>query len=163
MPGPWPGLRLAIVTDEELIGMLAVTARIACRRMTSGHLDALSGNVARAESVPARPYWDQKAVAHAEVIGMLGAVTGDPVLKRLAGLAVGWIYDLAAAAGPGADGIILGSRRRLLYHLRAGDAEAAGQELETHLRALTFMARLARAGTQKGAPRSAPNAPRSAA
>jgi hypothetical protein len=163
MPARWTGPRLAIVTDEEFIGMLAVTARVACRRVTCGQLDALSGSVAQAESVPAKPYWDRKAVAHAEVIGMLGAVTGDPVLRRLAGLAAGWVYDLAAAAGPGADGIILGSRRRLLYHLRAGDAEAAGRELETHLRALSFMARLSRAGRRKAAARRAPSAPRSAA
>jgi GntR family transcriptional regulator, transcriptional repressor for pyruvate dehydrogenase complex len=141
------------VTDEELIGMLAVTARTACRRMTPGHLTALSGNVAQAESVPAKPYWDRKAVAHAEMIEMLGAVTGDPVLGRVAGLAAAWTYDLAVAAGPGADGIILGSRRRLLRHLRAGDAEAAGQEMETHLRVLSFMERISRGGGRKASAR----------
>jgi GntR family transcriptional regulator, transcriptional repressor for pyruvate dehydrogenase complex len=157
---------LASVTSEGLIEMLAVTARTACRRMTSCQLAALSGSVAQAESLPAKPCWDRKAVAHAEVIGMLGDVTGDPVLIRLAGLAVGWTYDLAVAAGPGADGIILGSRRRLLDHLRAGDAEAAGQEIENHLRVLSFMERLSRGGSGRGgktAPGRAPRAPRSAA
>jgi DNA-binding GntR family transcriptional regulator len=154
------------VTDEELIGMLAVTAGMACRRMTPGDLAALSDSVAQAESVPARPYWDRRAAAHAEVIGMLGALTADPVLGRLASLAAGWAYDLAIAAGPGADGIILGSRRRLLRHLRAGDAEAAGRELEAHLRVLRFMGRLSRGGrggTGKAGPGRQPRAPRSAA
>lgn len=143
------------MTDEELIGMLAVTARTACRLMTPGHLAALSGTVAQAEAVPARPYWDRRAVAHAEAIELLGAVTGDPVLGRVAGLAAAWTYDLAVAAGPGADGIILGSRRRLLRHLRAGDAEAAGQEVEAHLRALRFMGRISRGGGRKAAARLA--------
>jgi DNA-binding FadR family transcriptional regulator len=137
------------VTDEDLIAMLAVTARTACRRMTTCQLVAFTGSVAQAESMPAKPYWERKAVAHAEAIGMLGDMTGDPVLTRLAVLAAGWTYDLAVAAGPAADGIILNSRRRLLGHLQAGDAEAAGQEMEKHLRVLHFMERLARGGRGK--------------
>jgi DNA-binding GntR family transcriptional regulator len=148
------------VTDEELIGILAVTARLACRRMTPGHLAALSGSVAQAELVSARPHWDRKAVAHAEAIEMLGAATGDPVLRRVAGLAAAWTYDLAVAAGPGADGIIRGSRRRLLGHLRSGDAEAAGREMEHHLRVLSFMERLSRGGTGKAGPGRLRRAPR---
>jgi DNA-binding GntR family transcriptional regulator len=148
--------RLANVTEEDLIAMLAVTARTACQRMTPGQLADFSGSVTQAESLPAKPYWDRKAVAHAEAIGMLGDATGDPVLMRLAGLAVGWTYDLAVAAGPGADGIIRGSRRRLIGHLRAGDAEAAGQEMERHLRMLSLMERLSRGGSGQASPRLAP-------
>jgi hypothetical protein len=44
-------------------------------------------------------------------------MTGDPALIWLVGLAAGWTYDLAVAAGPAADGIILASRRRLLRPL----------------------------------------------
>jgi GntR family transcriptional repressor for pyruvate dehydrogenase complex len=142
------------VTDEELIAMLAVTVQLACRRMTPSQLAALSDSVAQAESVPAKPWWDRKAVAHAEMIGMLGDVTGDAALIRLAGLAAAWTYDLAVAAGPVADRIILASRRRLLCHLRAGDADAAAREIEDHLRVLSFMERLSRgAGTRRGGAR----------
>jgi DNA-binding GntR family transcriptional regulator len=141
------------VTNEQLIGMLAVTTRAACNRMTAYHLAVLTDGVAQAESLPAKPYWDRKAVAHAAVIGMLGDATGDPVLVWLSGLAAGWTYDLAVTAGPAADGIILGSRRRLLAHLRAGDAEAAAQEIEKHLRVLSMMERLARG--RNSAPRTA--------
>lgn len=142
---------LACVTNEQLIGMVAVTTQTACHQMTSCHLKALSDGVAQAESLPAKPHWDRKAVAHAAVIGMLGDATGDPVLVRLAGLAAGWTYDLAVAAGPAADGIILGSRHRLLGYLRAGDAEAAAQEIEKHLRVLSMMERLSRGGSEKQA------------
>lgn len=151
------------MTDEQLIGMLAVTTQLACHRMTPGHLAALSDGVASAESLSARPHWDRKAVAHAAVIGMLGDATEDPVLIKVAGLAAGLTYSLAATAGPAADRIILGSRQRLLGHLRAGDAEAAGQEIEKHLRVLTTMERLFRAGSGPVRPRRAPAARPSAA
>jgi GntR family transcriptional regulator, transcriptional repressor for pyruvate dehydrogenase complex len=144
------------VTDEDLIAMLAVATRIACRCMTDAQLTALSSYVAQAAAMPAKPYWDRKAVAHAEAIGLLGDMTGDPVLTRLADLAVGWTYDLAVAAGPAADGIILNSRRRLLGHLAAGDADSAGQEIEKHLRVLRVMERLSRGGRggRQGSPAS---------
>lgn len=154
---------LAGVTDEQLIGMLAVATQTACRYMTSCHLAALTDSVTQAESLPAKPHWDRKAVAHAAVIGMLGDATGDPVLMRLAGLAAGWAYDLAVAAGPAADGIIAGSHRRLLGHLRSGDGEAAAQEIEKHLRVLSMMERLSRGGQAKTAARRSPGTRCSAA
>jgi DNA-binding GntR family transcriptional regulator len=151
------------VTDEQLIGMLAVTTQLACRRMTPCHLAALADGVAGAESLPARPHWDRKAAAYAAVIGMLGDATQDPVLIKLAGLAAGLAYSLAATAGPTADGIIRGFCRRLLGHLRAGDAEAAGQEIEQHLRVLGTMERLFRPGSGPPSPRRAPATRHSAA
>jgi DNA-binding FadR family transcriptional regulator len=45
--------------------------------------------------------------------------------------------------GPAVNGMIVSSRRRLLAHLRAGDADAAEQEMETHLRVPHYMWRLA--------------------
>jgi DNA-binding FadR family transcriptional regulator len=51
--------------------------------------------------------------------------------------------------GPVADGIVLGSRRRLLELIRAGDAEGAAAEMEQHLRRLHFMWRLSR-GSEPG-------------
>jgi hypothetical protein len=149
------------VSDEELIGLLAVTAEVACRRMTPGHLDALAVSVAQAESLPAKPDWDRKAVAHAEAIGLLGEATGDPVLIRVTGQAIGWTHYLAVRVGPVADGIILNSRRRLLRHLRAGDPAAAAHEMEAHLRTLRIMERLSRGGRHgRPPPRPAPAAPR---
>jgi hypothetical protein len=45
---------------------------------------------------------------------------------------------------PAADGMIASSRRRLLAHLSAGQADGAALEMEAHLRVLHFMWRLAR-------------------
>ena len=87
--------------------------------------------------------WDRKAAAHAELFNLLGDATGDPVLARLAGVAVGWTHNLAVSVGPVADGIILNSRRRLLDCLSAGDADGAAHEMERHLSGLCFMSRVA--------------------
>lgn len=131
------------MTDEGLISLQAMTARIACNRMTAQHLEALSASVEQAACLSARLHWERKAAAHAEIFGLLGDATGDPVLARLAGSAGGWVQDVAVAVGPAADGMILSSRRRLLRCLRTQDADGAGRETEHHLRGLRYMWRLA--------------------
>jgi DNA-binding GntR family transcriptional regulator len=133
------------MTDEDLIVMLTAAVETACRRITMAHLAALSASVDQAASIPAKSCWERKALAHAETIGMLGEITGDAALMRVAGHAASLTYDLVIAVGPAAGWIVLNSRRRLLGHLRAGDADAAGQEIERHLRGLLFMGRLCRA------------------
>ncbi len=89
---------------------------------------------------------------HAEIFNLLGDATGDPVLARVAGLAVGWTHDLAVRVGPVADSIILNSRRRLLDFLSAGDADGAAREMERHLSGLCFMGGRPRAARNRGQP-----------
>jgi GntR family transcriptional regulator, transcriptional repressor for pyruvate dehydrogenase complex len=131
------------MTDEVLILMQAAIVRAACERMESAHLKALSDSVQQAACLPGRFAWDRKAAVHAEIFNLLGDATGDPVLTRLAGLAVGWTHNLALTVGPVADSIILNSRRRLLDCLSAGDADGAAREMERHLSGLRFMGQLA--------------------
>jgi DNA-binding FadR family transcriptional regulator len=131
------------MTDEVLILMQGTIVRAACERMESAHLKALSDSVQQAACLPVRFAWDRKAAVHAEIFNLLGDATGDPVLARVAGLAVGWTHDLALTVGPVADSIILNSRRRLLRCLSARDADGAGLEMERHLSGLCFMGRVA--------------------
>jgi DNA-binding FadR family transcriptional regulator len=131
------------VTDEVLILMQGTIVRAACQRMESAHLTALSASVQQAACLPSRLEWDRKAAAHAEIFNLLGDATGDPVLARVAGVAVGWTHDLALTVGPVSDTIILNSRRRLLGWLSDGDADGAGREMERHLSGLCFMGRVA--------------------
>jgi hypothetical protein len=49
------------------------------------------------------------------------------------------IRDLMLAVGPGANGMITSSRRRLIDQLRTGDADGAALEMENHLRTLHYM------------------------
>jgi hypothetical protein len=128
---------------EELIRALAAATHIACQQMTAPTLEVLSGSVDRASSLPTRPGWEHKAAAHAEIFALLGNIAGNRAAAMPAGGA-GAIRELLRAVGPAANGMIIGSRRRLLGHLRARNADAAEWEVETHLGTLCFMWRLAR-------------------
>jgi DNA-binding GntR family transcriptional regulator len=131
------------MTEDALISLLSVATRIACQRMTAQHLNALHASVEQASCLSARYDWDRKATAHAELFNMLGDSTGDFLLARLVSSTAGRLYDLVMTVGPAADGIILGSRRRLLRQLGARDADGAAREMEHHLRGLHYMGRLA--------------------
>ncbi len=128
---------------EELIRDLAAATHIACQQMTTPTLEMLSGSVNRASSLPTRPGWEHKAAAHAEIFGLLGELAGNPASGTPRGGADA-IRDLLRVVGPASNGMIIGSRRRLLVHLRARNADAAEQEMEAHLGTLCFMWRLAR-------------------
>ena len=130
------------MTEDTLISLQAAATRIACKRMTAQHLDALQASVEQTCCLSARDDWARKATAHAELFNMLGDSTGDPVLVLLVSSATGWLHNLVITVGPRADGIIMSSRRRLLRQLRAGDPDGAAREIEHHLRGLQYMGRL---------------------
>jgi DNA-binding FadR family transcriptional regulator len=125
----------------DLIEAQAMAARVACEQMTGPALQAMRDSVQLASSLPAKPRWEHKATAHAEIFRLLADAAG--TLHALTGEA-GLVRDLMLTVGPGADGLITNSRRRLLACLHAGDADGAAAEMEDHLRVLHFMARLAR-------------------
>jgi hypothetical protein len=128
--------------DKGLIQIQATATRAACLRMTAQHLKALHDSVEQASRLPARPQWDSKAAAHAEIFTRLADVADDPAASGVPG--AGFMYDLILAVGPAADGMIASSRRRLLAHLRAAHADEAALEMEKHLTGLHYMWRLTR-------------------
>jgi DNA-binding GntR family transcriptional regulator len=128
---------------EELIQLLATATRITCARMTGPHRAALQASLDQACAVPAGLCWERKAAAHAEFLNALADTADDPQVARVLTHSAGLAYDLLIAAGRAADGIVINSRRRMLAHLRAGDADEAAYEMEKHLRVLLFMGRLA--------------------
>jgi DNA-binding FadR family transcriptional regulator len=137
--------------DDELIKWCTMATRAACVRMTAPHLKALQDSVGQACCLPARFAWDRKATAHAEIFNLLADVVADhQVPARLLGHCVGALQDLLVTVGPAADGIIIGSRRRLLALLQTGDADGAAAEMEQHLRGLRFMWRLSRGSAPRG-------------
>jgi DNA-binding FadR family transcriptional regulator len=134
--------------DEGLIQVQALATRIACQQMTARHLKAVRDSVEQAFCLPARPQWDLKAAAHAEIFHLLADVADDPVVAAILSGGTGLMHDLMTAVGPAADGMIATSRRRLLAHLRAGDADEAALEMEKHLRDLYYMWRLTRCSSR---------------
>ena len=135
--------------ELNLIRVQAMAARVACEQMTEAALRALRDSVDRASCLPARPGWERKAAAHAEIFGLLADVAGDRAAGQSSGLAAA-MRDLMLTVGPAADGMIASSRRRLLAHLSARQADGAALEMEAHLRVLHYMWRLA-AGMNRGA------------
>ena len=129
--------------DEGLIQGLAAATRIACLRMNATRLKALHDSVDQASCLPARPAWERKAAAHAEIFDLLAEVSDDPVADRVLIGAARCMQGLMLSVGTAADGMIVSSRQRLLGCLRARDADGAALEMEDHLRGLHFMWRLA--------------------
>lgn len=127
---------------NELIETQVIAIRIACGQMTTPHLKALRDSVEQACRVPAAFPWDRKAAAHAEIFNVLADGVNDPLMASVLSSGVGLTYDLTVAAGRGVAGMIAGSRRRLLGHLLAGDAEAAALEMEQHFRTLHYLWRV---------------------
>lgn len=128
---------------RELIDAEATAVRIACGRMTAPHLKEVRDSVDRACRVPAALGWDTKARAHAEIFTVLAAGVNDPVVAPVLSMGARLACHLMMTAGRGTDGITAASRRRLLAHLLAGDADAAALEMERHLSTLHLASRLA--------------------
>jgi DNA-binding GntR family transcriptional regulator len=129
--------------EEVMIRAQAMAARTACERMTALHLRTLHDSVQRACCLVGRTEWHRKAAAHAEFLGLLAEMAADPVLAPVQRGAAGYVREVMQVVGRAADGMIVSSRRRLLAHLSARDGEAAAMEMESHLRGLLFMWRLA--------------------
>ena len=129
--------------DEQIIQLYARVTRTACMRMTPQHVAALQSSLDQSCCLSARHQWDRKATAHAEMFNLLADAAAEALPSSLLSSATGRVHDLMITVGPGADGIILNARRRLLALIRVGDAEGAAEEIELHLRVLSFMGRLA--------------------
>jgi DNA-binding FadR family transcriptional regulator len=127
---------------NESIETQVIAIRIACGQLTSQQLKALQDSVERACRVPDALPWDRQAAAHAEMFNVLAGAVNDPLAASVLSSGVGLAYDLTVAAGRGVAGMVIGSRRRLLRHLLAGDAEAAALEMEQHFRILHYLWRV---------------------
>ena len=126
---------------EELIQVQGAAACIACARVTARHLAVMQDCVQDAAGLPAWTGWDRRAAAHGQVLTLLAAAAGDSVVTAVLSTGAEHLRDLAIGAGPEAAGMIASSHRRLLAHIRIGDARAAAAETEGLFRALHVMRR----------------------
>ena len=137
--------------DEGLIRAQAMAVRAACAWLPAQRVSDLCEHIDRASSGWASSPWERRAAAHAHNFVLLADVSGDPVLSPVLRGAADLMRELLLAVGPGANGMIISSRRRLLDQLHAGDADGAALEIEHNLNTLHFMWRLARSGRQSAA------------
>lgn len=131
-----------VMTKAGLMLIQSAVVRAACAERTERDLVCLQESSEQACGLPARVAWERKAAAHAEFHNLLADATGNPVLAILVRSMTETLRDIMVMAGPAAEDIIIGSRRRLLRHLRARDAENAAAEMEDHLARLEDMRRL---------------------
>ena len=143
---PRPATREQLA-DEVLIELLAGAVRHICGQLTAAQLREMRHSVEQACVVPRHIDWDRRAMAHAEIFGLLADAAGHQALARMLGSGVGFAHHLMVTAGPAAGMMTANSRQRLLAFLSAADPEGAAQEMERHLRVLRFMGSLAKAGT----------------
>ena len=132
------------MTRSALTLVLSTFARMACAQRTAHHLRALRDSIDQACALPPGEAWEGKAAAHAQFHCLLADATGAPGFALLARFISGSLQDLIVQAGPSAEDLIIASRRRLLGHLQAHDADAAAREMEDHV------AQLSRTGDRRG-------------
>jgi DNA-binding FadR family transcriptional regulator len=134
----WPGGKMR----EEHIQLLATATEIACTAITNEQLAALQDSLNQACDIPARLQWDRKVAAHAEFFNVLADASDDPRAAKVLNHSTLFAHNLMIEVGRSADLIVINSRKRMLAHIRAGDANDASAEMEKHIRILKFMRRL---------------------
>jgi DNA-binding GntR family transcriptional regulator len=134
----------AAPTDDAAIRVLALAVRDVCGRLTAAQLEQLRRSAQGACLMPRHVGWDRRAAAHAEIFALLADAADHQVLARMLDVGVGFTHHLMIAAGPVAGLVAAHSSERLVALLSVGDAEAAADEMEGHLKVLRFLGRLAR-------------------
>lgn len=120
------------VTEVRLLLSVAV-ARLACERCTDEEIDALAENVAQAEQAAQREDIEARSRINFEFNRMLARMTRNPLLVALSDAVMDVIGNLVAEIGLSPDQTVMPMRHRLLTHLRRRDADAAAQEMQSHL------------------------------
>ena len=132
------------MTRSGLMLVQSTFARVACEQRTPQDLQALLASVDLACALPADAAWDRKAAAHAEFHRLLAEAAGASGYALLASSVGGTLQELITLAGPAAEDLIIASRRRMLGHLAAHDADGAAREMEDHLARLFRQVLIAR-------------------
>lgn len=134
-------INLGSISMDELtearILILEFVVHRACLRATESDFDVLKENIDRTEALSGSDMSDERMDATAEFYKLLAKSTGN----RLVSIIVDSMTDIlrsfvrTGTGGKKLEGLIE-SRRRLLRHLRARDAESAAREMTQQLTAL---------------------------
>jgi DNA-binding FadR family transcriptional regulator len=118
---------------EARIWIESAVIRAACERMSEDDLVALEENVALAARYQKAGDFEARTRAHQEFHKLLGAATGNPILMICVGGVMEVMNLFVESIGPRDNPYTVPSRRRLLKHLRARDAEKAVAEMTRFL------------------------------
>ena len=129
---------------EGLVRAQAKAVHAACAFLSPRSTKVLCDRLEHAPRADGPLPWEHRVAAHTEPFVLLAEISGDPVLCPALREAADMMSYLLLAVGPGANGIMLGFRRRVLENLRGGDTESAAQEIERNMGIIHFMWRMTR-------------------
>jgi DNA-binding FadR family transcriptional regulator len=129
------GVSLAQLTEARL-GIETLVVRAACAHADDADIAAMEENVARAEAETKAGNRAAKTRLNIDFHALLSAATGNPVYSMVMASLLGVLEGFSASIGSVMDLDVIQSRRRLLRHLKARDADKAAAEMERHLRML---------------------------
>ena len=116
--------------DDNLVHALGTATWTVCAALTSAGQAALQASLDRACAIRAGFSWERRAAAHAEFFTALSDCACDRYAALVLRYGAELAYGLMIGAGHSADVIVVNSRKRMLAHLRAGDAAEATREME---------------------------------
>jgi DNA-binding FadR family transcriptional regulator len=134
------GISLEQLTEARL-WIESVVVRVACARADAAACAALEENIRLAEVETRAGNLAGKTQLNIQFHMLLAATTGNPVLTMVMGAVMNVLREFILSEFIGPVGPLVGmgvihSRRRLLKHMRAGDADKAVAEMERHLKRL---------------------------
>jgi DNA-binding FadR family transcriptional regulator len=131
---------LGAITPDQLtearIWLEGIVVRVACERATEQDLDALEANVTAAARAEKAGDFARRTELHRNFHLMLAATTGNPIVQIMMESVMEVLKQFVGAIGPAHNPFTIPSKRRLLRHLRARDAERAVAEMTRFLEKL---------------------------
>jgi DNA-binding FadR family transcriptional regulator len=118
---------------EARIWLSAIVVRVACERITEEEIQALERNVEAAAAAAKSGNFELRAGIHRQFHNILAASTGNPIIIITMEAVMEVMRKFIERIGPSDNSYTLPSRRRLIKHLRARDADAAVDEMTKFL------------------------------
>lgn len=124
---------LGAITPQQLtdarIWLSEIIVRIACQQATEDDLQALEANIAAMAAADAAGQFDERQRLNREFHLILARITRNPIIESTMEGVMEVMGQFIKRIGPSANPFTLPSRRRLMKHLRARDAQAAVKEM----------------------------------
>lgn len=131
---------LGTITPQHLtearIWLSAIVVRVACERITEEDLQALEANVEAAIRAQKANNFEERAELHRQFHNILAGATRNPIIQVTMEGMMEVMRQFIKGIGPSENPYTLPSRRRLIAHLRARDADAAVLEMTKFLKRL---------------------------
>jgi len=121
---------------EARVWLSATVVRVACERLTEEDLQALEDNVEAATRAYRAGNFAESAELHRQFHNLLAASTRNPIMQITMEGVMEVMQQFIESIGPSDNTYTLASRRRLLKHLRAREAEPAVAEMSKFLERL---------------------------